>query len=144
MAGPVCATLSFEVSRHTRKREVRPRTEDPRRYRLRIVDADHDLNHPRPQTRADCEHAQRPCPYVGCRYNLYLDVSEKSGNIKFNFPDVDPTEMTVSCALDDAKKGGMTIEEVGARLNVTRERSRQIESQALAKLVEEPEIVELR
>ena len=43
-------------------------------------------------------------------------------------------EMRVSCALDIADHGGMRLEDVGELMNVTRERARQIEIQALAKL----------
>ena len=37
----------------------------------------------RPTTRVDCENGMRPCPWVGCRYHLYLDV-DKRGRISFN------------------------------------------------------------
>jgi len=44
-----------------------------------------------------------------------------------------------SCALDVADRGGATLEEVGALINVTRERVRQIEVMALAHLAEQRE-----
>lgn len=60
----------------------------------------------------------RPCPYVGCRHNLYLTVSE-AGSIRLT-RDVEPWEVVDSCALDVAAKGGQTQDEVAAILNVTR------------------------
>ena len=41
-----------------------------------------------------------------------------------------------SCALDVAEKGGITLEEVGAIMNLTRERIRQVETRGLLKLRE--------
>jgi hypothetical protein len=76
----------------------------------------------------------RPCPYVGCRYNLFLDVNPRNGTIKFNFPGLEPDEMVTSCVLDVADEGGTTLEVVGSCFNVTRERIRQIEVKALARL----------
>ena len=87
--------------------------------------------HWRPQTRADCGAVKRPCPYVSCRYNLYLDVSDKSGSIKLNFPTLDPHEMVESCALDVAERDGETLDTLSDFMNLTRERVRQIEIKAL-------------
>lgn len=86
--------------------------------------------YPRPQTREACQEVERPCPYVGCRYHLYLDVLP-SGSIKFNFPDLEPDELEVSCSLDVADDGDHSLEQVGVYLNLTRERARQLEDKAL-------------
>ena len=75
----------------------------------------------------------RPCSYVTCKYNLYLDVSY-GGSVKLNFPDIEPDQMEFSCALDVADSGDSTCEFTGFVLNVTRERARQIEIDALLKL----------
>ena len=91
----------------------------------------------RPVRRSDCEHGVRPCPYVSCKYNLYLDVTA-CGNIKLNFPDIEPGEMTESCVLDVADRNGATLEEVGVYLNMVRERVRQIQRDALEKLYGNP------
>lgn len=93
----------------------------------------------RPTTRGDClqgEHAQRPCPFVSCRHNLYLEVSALDGALTMRFPDREPWEMTRSCALDevDANPDGMTLDDAGQRFGVTRERARQIEESALRKV----------
>jgi hypothetical protein len=88
----------------------------------------------RPATREECREAPRPCPHVSCRHHLYLDVNPNTGTIKLNFPDLEVWELGVSCALDVADLGGTAIEQVSELLNVTRERIRQIETQALQKL----------
>ena len=74
---------------------------------------------------------------MGCRYHLYLDVNPRNGNVKYNFPDLEPWELTYSCALDIAEMGsGVTLEEIGHAMNLTRERVRQLEVVALS-LVED-------
>ena len=88
----------------------------------------------RPTTREDCRTAERPCPYISCKYHLYLDVNPETGSIKINFPDLDVWEMSETCALDAADRGGITLEEVGELLNLTRERIRQVEVYGLEKL----------
>lgn len=87
-----------------------------------------------PRTRAECDQVERPCPFLSCRHHLYLDVNPQTGSIKFNFPDVEPWELTETCALDVADRGGVTLEEVGSILNLTRERIRQMETRALVHL----------
>jgi hypothetical protein len=88
----------------------------------------------KPTTRADCVDMERPCPYVSCKYHLYIDVHPVRGSIKVNFPDLEVWEMTETCALDVADRGGITLEEVGEIMNLTRERVRQVETAGLAKL----------
>jgi hypothetical protein len=86
----------------------------------------------RPKTRGDCANVPRPCPYVACSKNLYLDVSE-TGSIILNFPHLEPGQMPPgrSCALDLAEKGAMTLEDIAVVTNLTRERIRQVELKAL-------------
>ena len=45
-------------------------------------------------------------------------------------------ELRETCALDVAERGGLTLEEVGEILNLTRERIRQVEAAGLKKLLE--------
>lgn len=92
------------------------------------------LEHLRPRSRADCRTAERPCPYVSCKYHLYLDVNPQTGSVKLNFPDLEVWEMPETCALDVADRGGITLEDVGSLLNLTRERIRQVELSGLKKL----------
>ena len=88
----------------------------------------------RPRSRGDCRSAPRPCPWVSCKYHLYLDIVPQSGSIKLNFPDLEVWDMTETCALDVADRGGITLEDVGMLLNLTRERIRQVEHSGLDKL----------
>jgi hypothetical protein len=88
----------------------------------------------RPHTRSECADGPRPCPHVSCRHHLYLDVNPNTGTIKLNFPDLEVWELAFSCALDVADLGGTAIELVSELMNVTRERVRQIEMQALTRL----------
>ena len=92
------------------------------------------IDEERPGTRGECLTAVRPCPYVSCKHHLYLDVNPETGSIKINFPDLEPWELADTCALDVADRGGITLEEVGAILNLTRERIRQVEVRGLMKL----------
>lgn len=89
----------------------------------------------RPASRIDCAGSDRPCLYVACRYNLFLDVTD-NGTIKFSHgPDVEPEDVIGdSCALDVADRGGETLEEIGRSLGLTRERIRQIAKDALLSL----------
>ena len=90
----------------------------------------------RPKARGECANVARPCPYVSCKYHLYIDVNPATGSIKINFPDLEVWELQHSCALDVAGQGGITLEEVGEILNLTRERIRQVEVRGLMKLKE--------
>jgi hypothetical protein len=92
-----------------------------------------------PVTRDKCRGGHRPCPYVRCRYNLYLDVKKVANGsaIRVNFPELEgPHQLKDSCALDvaDANPDGMTLEEMGNLLNITRERARQLEGAVIRKL----------
>ncbi len=96
------------------------------------------IGYDRPRNRSECIEGPRPCPYVACKHHLYLDVNPETGSIKLNFPDVDVWDMKETCALDIADRGGITLEEVGDILNLTRERIRQVEVQGLHKLRQTP------
>lgn len=98
----------------------------------------------KPQSRADCKDMERPCPFVSCKYHLYIDVHPVRGAIKLNFPDIEVWEMTETCSLDVADRSGITLEEVGEIMNLTRERVRQVETAGLAKLESMQEIARLK
>jgi hypothetical protein len=90
---------------------------------------------PRPTKREQCRSEEmRPCPWVACKHHLYLDINPETGSIKINFPDLEPWELQHTCALDVAERGGITLEEVGEIMNLTRERIRQVEVRGLLKL----------
>jgi hypothetical protein len=88
----------------------------------------------RPRSRAECATGARPCMFISCKHHLYLDVNPSTGSIKLNFPDKEVWELAETCALDVADRGGITLEEVGSIMNLTRERIRQVETRGLLKL----------
>ena len=94
------------------------------------------LERARPRTREDCRGGVRPCPFVSCRHHLFLDVNEESGSVRFNFPGRTVAELPQTCALDVAEAGGLTLEQIGQLLGLTRERVRQLERQGLVLLLE--------
>lgn len=101
-----------------------------------------EIERMRPRRRADCKTGPRPCLFISCKHHLYLDVNPVTGSIKLNFPDKEVWELKETCALDVADKGGITLEEVGDIMNLTRERIRQVEGRGLVKLRDatEPEL----
>jgi hypothetical protein len=98
----------------------------------------------KPKTRAECVDMERPCPFVSCKYHLYVDVHPVRGSIKVNFTDLEVWEMTETCALDIADRGGITLEEVGEIMNLTRERVRQVETAGLSKLAALTDVARLK
>jgi hypothetical protein len=131
-----------EVSRkiRRRRRRTRPRSKTIAmkrltREELRVGAAMYPpVDIPRPSTRSECREEMRPCPWVACKHHLYLDINPETGSIKINFPDLEPWELQHTCALDVAERGGITLEEVGEIMNLTRERIRQVEVRGLLKL----------
>jgi len=131
-----------EVSRkiRRRRRRTRPRSKTIAmkrltREELRVGALMYPpVDIPRPTTREQCRGEARPCPWVACKHHLYLDINPETGSIKINFPDLEPWELQHTCALDVAERGGITLEEVGEIMNLTRERIRQVEVRGLLKL----------
>lgn len=130
--------ITREQRRSRRKREVRARTISVKRMTKRELEIGRllypETDYDKPKRREECVEGPRPCPFISCKYHLYIDVSPRTGAIKLNFPDLEVWEMNESCALDVADRGGTTLEDVGAIMNLTRERIRQVEVKALAKL----------
>ncbi len=104
---------------------------------LELEGIDKPSSDERPRVRSECPVA-RPCQWVSCKHNLYLDVHPENGSITFNFPELDPWEIPAerSCCLDVAELGGLTLEDTGVYVNLTRERIRQIEVKAYMMLRE--------
>jgi hypothetical protein len=136
--------LTREQRRSRRKRPVRARTVNLKgMQRGELADAGVPIpaTQPgRPRTRGQCASVPRPCPYISCKHHLYLDVSPRTGSIKLNFPDLEAWELR----LDIAEESGCTLETVGEIMNLTRERIRQLETSALARLQAVGDMRELR
>lgn len=134
--------------RRRRRQRARAHTISIRRlskaelHRGKMLYPEHDYWKPR--TRAECIDMERPCPFVSCKYHLYIDVHPVRGSIKVNFTDVEVWEMTETCALDIADRGGITLEEVGEIMNLTRERVRQVETAGLGKLAAMDDVAKLK
>ncbi|HEX4418457.1 MAG TPA: sigma factor-like helix-turn-helix DNA-binding protein [Kofleriaceae bacterium] len=134
--------LPPEVSRKVRRRRrrTRPRSKTIAMKRLTRDELRQGalmyppVDIPRPSSRAECREEMRPCPWVACKHHLYLDINPETGSIKINFPELEPWELKHTCALDVAERGGITLEEVGEIMNLTRERIRQVEVRGLLKL----------
>ena len=99
----------------------------------------------KPKTLGECHSRglgtlENPCAYLSCKWNLALDVDLRTGSIKMNFPEaedggaVDVREIGETCSLRVADRDGLTLEEVGAIMNLTRERVRQIETKGLERI----------
>jgi len=132
-----------EETRGRRRSKTMSRKEIARELRrqraLGLIDPElqeilNEIEANRPRSRADCANAVRPCMFVSCKHHLYLDVNPSTGSIKLNFPDKEIWELEETCALDVADRGGITLEEVGGIMNLTRERIRQVETRGLQKL----------
>jgi hypothetical protein len=107
-------------------------------YEVRARVAREILTHDdmRPESRAECISAQRPCPWMSCRFHLGLEMSPVGG-LRYHDPErLD--EMADTCALDVADRGAITLDEVGTLTGVTRERIRQVESYALYQIKSAP------
>jgi hypothetical protein len=117
-----------EIARELRKQRLSGEI-DPELQAVRD-----EIERLRPRSRAECGNGPRPCMFISCKHHLYLDVNPSTGSIKLNFPDKEVWELDETCALDVADRGGITLEEVGTIMNLTRERIRQVETRGLLKL----------
>ena len=115
------------------------------------------MTNERPKTRGDCEHGDRPCPWISCRYHLSTDTvpTQTGQNDTLWLNDGKRTQRIgaresqsrfleviqnwelcegETCALDIADAGEKTLEEVAKLWNMTRERVRQVEMRAMRKI----------
>lgn len=146
------STAQFMRGDRPRARSIPPRPLTQEEIQMGAL-LDPVTDYERPRTRRDCLTAEetarimgyddgkgdgincsRPCPFVSCRHHLYLDVNPATGTIKLNFPHLEVWEMQETCALDVADHCGVTLDDVGEILNLTRERIRQVEVRALLAL----------
>ena len=148
--GPVRAGADDPVRGRRQREGARARTVFVKRLSKRTLEAEAlryperpGIDYHRPRTWGECEAAdlgtaENPCPFVSCAYHLALDVNPRTGSIKLNFPDREVWEIPATCALRVAAEGGVILEEVGRVTNLTKERIRQSEMQALRAIGADP------
>lgn len=83
----------------------------------------------RPGTRGECVNGPRPCPWVGCKYHLWLNVG-KRGHVTYR----PGSEGDDSCALDVADRGGVDGAGFARSMGISRARGDQIYQGALKKV----------
>jgi len=130
--GPPLATAAAGIRCRAKTLKAKPLSKEERaEYAAEFM----VLQSVRPQTRDECREGIRPCPFVSCKHHLYLDVNPRNGHVKYNFPNLEPWELEETCSLDIAEQEqGITLEEVGKVMNLTRERVRQVEVTGLQKI----------
>lgn len=102
------------------------------RRHLRLVRTE-GLPRALPMTRGECVGHDGPCPHVGCRYHLALDVTF-AGAVVMRW-DLDEEPERPTCALDVADQtGGLGFDEIAVILGCSHQRVRQIYDRALEKL----------
>ena len=100
----------------------------------------------RPQTRGDCRHGERPCPWAGCRHHLahgFLPVldaahSASRARVRRAYDRLEERALRIiergeeSCSLDVADRGEHTLAEVNALIECdSRQGVGHIEERAL-------------
>lgn len=98
---------------------------------------------PRPKTRGECADLPRPCPFVGCRYHLFLTVTQ-TGSIQLPHGDDVGVlkKMPQTCALDVADEGPMELRQVARALDLTLEGTLLVVNSAYARLAQTPVVQE--
>jgi hypothetical protein len=119
--------------------------ENDSRVRLRVVrphetesrlSVPEDESYERPATRADCQpggdHYHRPCPYVACVHNLFLDVDDE-GKISGGKGDPWEQDPDLSCSLDvvDEHPNGLVIEEISEVMQAKIDEMHAVETRVL-------------
>jgi hypothetical protein len=146
ISGEAMADVGRQGVRRSKTMSRKEMARDLRRRRLLgAIDPEEEqlireIEQTRPRCRGDCASGPRPCMFVSCKHHLYLDVNPETGSVKVNFPDKEIWELSDTCALDVADRGGITLEDVGVIMNLTRERIRQVETRGLLKLRQTAEL----
>lgn len=81
-----------------------------------------------------CRRADGQCDVKLCRWSLLTSRPGRQGGHKSGVVQRRLPVLHETCVLDAADRGGMSLDEIGERLGLTRERVRQIEVAAIAKL----------
>lgn len=119
-----------------------PRTESAKRLSMRALvrlraELEPELEDTarRPLYRGECETVPRPCPWIGCRHHMGItEYRRENGSLRIATDDPTTLDPAASCSLDLAELGGMTLQQVGDALGITRERARQIQAAAERKI----------
>lgn len=120
------------------RRSPNLRTLPPDQHRFELA-SDWELRQGVPKTRAECCSGPRPCPYVSCRYHLWLQEAESRPgrrHAKGGAPTsaIRPSTMA-SCALDVADTGEqLTFGELGVLFGISDEAVRKVFEKAQQKL----------
>jgi hypothetical protein len=123
---------SGNAARARRRIALRVLNQSERRIAALLYPSDHD----RPRTRAECPD-RRPCPFALCRMHLGVDVTDRGALIVVGGPG-EPWELEQTCALDLAERGGMSLQAVADVMHLSRERVRQLQEDAIAKIRQRP------
>jgi hypothetical protein len=84
-----------------------------------------------------CRHSSANCQHTVCRYHM-ANLGPGDHVPKF------PGGMLEACALDSAELGPLSLLDISLRIGVSRERVRQIEAKALAKIGKKhPDLLEM-
>src|SRR5450432_1943513 len=77
----------------------------------------------RPRRVGECPPTNIPCPWVGCRFHLFLEVDDLTHAVKSTHPGLDYDQIPETCSLRLAAGApeGMTLEAIGRYMNVTLE-----------------------
>lgn len=83
----------------------------------------------RPRTREQCLSIPRPCPFVGCRHHLLLEVAADGRIFKnFDFDEDDEwsvavalVDMPETCSRDVAERGSLDQRAIAVVLNTTQQ-----------------------
>jgi len=100
----------------------------------------------RPTCRADCSEVSRPCPYILCKHNMFLDIKD-NGSIRYTQNTKDPLEVKhveingekvmPSCSLDIAEQfpEGLSCDAIGTLLGgISRETVRLVSKKSTASI----------
>ena len=105
------------------------------------------VDYQRPVTRADClpggANEARPCPFVSCKWHLYLDVAESNGSITYRHPGEEVGDHPETCALDIADDGPQSHDTIAQLRGITHNAINIMEKGAIARLARKPIVATL-
>lgn len=88
-----------------------------------------------PQARSDCRGGPRPCPFVSCKYHLFLVIDPRKATVSHRVDASDIWEIPFTCALDIAEMGGAEFLRVSKVLNLSVEYTLTLHNAAVSKIL---------